>query len=290
MNMNDSHTRTIDLPTQAALNGIPGFADLLGGGCCLYALNATSSGSLSLPSVGVRWLVLPVELRTSFFSRDQDKYGQLQPIDVDTPIRSCAEHGRSAVECALRRALLSARFFRELHETRHRLIMGEYTSSDPLEGTCAEITQLCWDGHTGQVALCDTDFIALTVEGHTLPFPSSVSDRAWGHFNVGGPKSSARSVLIDMPCSFGRSILLPLSGQGAWQLKVLADELAARNALLAQGAPVSQMSFSCIEAWIAAAVQASPSGNARHIASSNRENCSVQARCVQAPGAGLSTL
>ena len=82
----------------------------------------------------------------------------------------------------------------------------------------------------------------------------SVSDRAWGAFRVG--RASARSVLIDMPCAFGRSVLAPMRDQGLKFLAPLVDELLARNALLARGAEVAQLSFSCIEAWVAAAAVA----------------------------------
>ena len=44
--------------------------------------------------------------------------------------------------------------------------------------------------------------------------------------------------------------------QGLKFLAPLVDELLARNALLARGAEVAQLSFSCIEAWVAAAAVA----------------------------------
>ena len=279
------YTRGIDLPTQAALGGIDGFPELLGGGCCVYELPlavgghnssgggisssarerdaSTSSGAdawSASPDAASslrrgRLLILPIELRGSFFPHERDRQGQMQLVDVDTPVQACVDGGLSDAQCTLRRVLLSARFMRALHESSHRLILGEHTSAQPPE-TCSELTQLCWDGHTGQLALCDTDFIALTPAGGRppLPFASSVSDRAWGAFRVG--RASARSVLIDMPCAFGRSVLAPMRDQGLKFLAPLVDELLARNALLARGAEVAQLSFSCIEAWVAAAAVA----------------------------------
>ena len=116
--------------------------------------------------------------------------------------------------------------------------------------TCGELTQKCFDGYTGQLALCDTDFIATTVDGHPLPFSTSVSDRAWGHF--GGNFIYSLPSMLDMPCSFGRSVLRPLQRHLPF-LGALIDELSARNQLLVSGAGVAQLSFSCIEAWIIAA-------------------------------------
>ena len=212
-----------------------------------------------MPTARSRLLILPIELRGSFFPHERDRHGQLHLIDVDTPVPACVDDGLSKLQCLLRRVLLSARLMRTLHESSHRLILGEHTSPSQFPETCSELTQLCWHGHTGQLVLCDTDFIALTPDGggggqQPLPFASSVSDRAWAAFRIG--RASARSMLIDMPCAFGRSVLAPLRDQGLSFLAPLVDELLARNALLARGAEVAQLSFSCIEAWVAAAAVA----------------------------------
>ena len=163
--------------------------------------------------------------------------------------------------CAIRRALGSARLFRELFETRHRLLLGEqvsdaeYVSDEQGErqlALCGDFIQGCWDGYTGHAVLCDTDFIALTPEGgankHPMPFVTSVSDRAWGGFY-----SFRRHRLVDMPCAYARSVLRPLQNF-APLLAPLADELEARGSALLRGdLDVVQISFSCIEAWISAA-------------------------------------
>ena len=107
--------------------------------------------------------------------------------------------------------------------------------------------------------MCDTDYIALTVDdkplrdGQLLPFASSVSDRKWGHF--GRHHFYTKSHLLDMPCAVGQSLLLPLAGQLPL-VRPLVQEIRERNALLAGGSDVQQLSFSCMEAWVAAAAAA----------------------------------
>ena len=185
-------------------------------------------------------------------------------VEADSRVPACDARGLSDAACTLRRALASARLFRELHETSHRLILGEYldVSSDRgnalLEG-CGEITQLCWDAQSGQVAICDTDFLAVNVGAHPLSFPSSVSDRLWGR-NSGGSgrgdghasKASRESAMLDMPCAFARSVLTQWLGVLPW-LQPLIEEVEARHGMINAGVEVVQMSFSCIEAWMAAA-------------------------------------
>ena len=247
------HNDMFDLRSQAALDGLPGFPSLLGGGCCLYALDNTTTARL---------LVLPIELRLSFFPRARDpSSGLLAEVDIDTTVPLCEHHKWDLAACALHRALLTARMFEELHEGRHRAILGEFVDAsdedDGLEGadpsnlTCGEITQLCWDGHTGQLALCDTDFIALVPPSHNvpLPFSTSVSDRVWGRATSSRAtsKASREGRVIDMPCAFARSVLRPWVGLLPWLAPLIA-EIGARHKLLGEG--VKQLSFSCIGEWM----------------------------------------
>ena len=180
--MRSAISHTIDLPTQAALGGLTGFPDLLGGGCCVYEIDtppssaaapsASSSATSTFfsaaasaspaaphsathasavhPSAAFRTshaadlasphpprgsprgqakaiYLLPIEARRSFFPRNEprnrDRYGQLRMVEADaTRVPQCEDNRWSEAECALRRALASARLLRELHETRHRVV------------------------------------------------------------------------------------------------------------------------------------------------------------------------
>ena len=259
---------------QHAMRDVRGWPTLMGAGCCAYRVDDSSVVPVPLEvrrafTPGVTWLRAAHGRRR--WAQPSHSVAKLPPL--------LACKGFSAAQCALFVALRSIEFLHTLTERHHLLLLEHVVRSENASeaSTCGELdlrnSQFCVTGLADVsgsadersadddlfLVLCDTDFIGPRLHPNfslrPLSYSTAVTSRSAfkGAFPDLGGQPTAGGI-IDLPCALANTFLRPLAGfVPAFQ--ALSDELIARHEAIVNGDQATvQLSFSCMHAWLRAAV------------------------------------